>query len=201
MNYGRYLGIGTGLAFVYLCDSMVVQISNAFPRLRLSPYLLRAGVVFAFYKMGEYISTYRNMRTNSQFAASIYRNNLYTMNREALGRGFHVMNRRFLPEEREQFIVNGGIQKIGKRLFQYNPATHSDSEEEEAEKVRLLNEGIPPYRWPKIMEKIREDNKQRTEAGELLHIEPFRPSEALDKDGLKFGIRVFRGFDHKNVIA
>ncbi len=200
MNYGRYAGVAAGLAFVYLCDRPIMQASRKFPMLRFSPNLVRFIVVFGFYKLGENLTTCRYLRTNTMYLASLYRNNLWTRNKEALARNFHVMNRKFLPEEREMFIVNRDIQRIGRRLFKYNPAIHAGTEEEEATKARLLNDGVPPYRIPSIVEQIREQNKERIAAGEQLRLEPFRPLEVLDKEGYKFGIRFFRGFSHRNVL-
>jgi hypothetical protein len=199
MNTLRYFGIGSGLLFCYLCNPLLLNFSKSVPLLRLNPNLMRFLVVFSFYKVGENLSSYRYMRTNS-ILTDLYRNNLFTLTKENFGRQFYVMNRKFLPEEREQFIVNRDIQRIGKRLFKYNPAIHTGTEEEEAAAVERLNAGIPPYRVPSIISKILAENKERIDAGEDVRVEPFRPMAALDKTGHKYGMRKFEGFRHQNVL-
>lgn len=199
MNYGKYVGIGSGLLFIYFCDSLVMQLTRPFPRMKQYPVALRAAVVLAFYKLGENLSSHRYMRTNS-ILAGLYRNNTFTLNKESLARNFAVMNRKFTEEEREHFCYNKGAQKIGQRLFAYNPAIHKGTEEEEKKKAEQLYSGLPPYKMPFIIDIIKEENKERVQAGEALQIEPFRPLNFIDKEGEMFKVRNFQGFTHRHLL-
>ena len=116
--------------------------------------------------------------------AKMYTNNVITANeREVLRSPF--FNRKFLPEEIEQFLHNEKVQTKGRKRYTYNKAIHGNDENAFKEKFERMNSGRH-YLNDDMLNKIKENNKTKTDNKEVVRLVPWNAARSMDLSGDKY---------------
>ena len=80
-------------------------------------------------------------------------------------------NRKFLPEEIEQFLHNENVQNKGRKRYIYNSVVHGDDEEAFKKVFERMNSG--KHKFTKEMKlKIRELNQSKLDNDEVIRMVP-----------------------------
>ena len=109
--------------------------------------------------------------------ASYYSNNRITQNKREILR-MPNFNRKFLPEEIEQFLHNENVQTKGRKRYIYNSEIHGDNEEAFKRKFERMNSGEHRFNKEMINE-IRSNNQEKLSNDEVLHMIPWKTSDNL----------------------
>ena len=114
----------------------------------------------------------------------MYTNNVITANeREVLRSPF--FNRKFLPEEIEQFLHNENVQTKGRKRYTYNKKIHGDDENSFKEKFERMNSGKHSLS-DNMLNRIKEDNKAKTENKEVVRLVPWNAVRSMVLSGAKY---------------
>ena len=110
--------------------------------------------------------------------ASFYSNNNLTRNKREVMR-MPNFNRKFLPEEIEQFLHNENVQNKGRKRYIYNSEVHGDDEEAFKKVFERMNSG--KHKFTKEMKlKIRELNQSKLDNDEAIRMVPWNVTSNIN---------------------
>lgn len=117
-------------------------------------------------------------KARDSFIGNMYSNNLLTGNKRAVLQ-MPNFNRKFLPEEIEQFLHNEMVQSKGRKRYIYNPEIHGEDEAAFKKYFGRMNSGEHRFTLEMLAE-IREANAAKEAQGEVVRLVPWnaRPNMA-----------------------
>jgi len=192
-NNGKFFGIVGGLWVYWVGRPVWAKMRKTNPRFLYQPYwnpILKVTVVVAGYFVGDYISTSSLRRGAEDQISSLYNNNAFLKNKEALVRSFEPLNRKFTDEEIHQFYVNKYRKESHERRWIYNPYIHGEKEDYE----RLISNAesrIPASEQAQVKAKIAEENREKIAAGEIVQDKPYNITDFVDVSGERTVIQRF----------
>ena len=98
-------------------------------------------------------------------------NNELTRNKLEIKR-MPKFNRKFLPEEIEQFLHNENVQTKGRKRYIYNPMIHGDDEDAFKEYFERMNSGEHRL-TDDMIDRIREMNAAKKQNNESVQLVPW----------------------------
>ena len=132
----------------------------------------------------DYLFRYDRTAGNT-FDSNLYTNQLYNSNKRQFARNYEDFNRRFTPEEIEQFLFNEKLRTFGRKNFVHNEHVHPPLEEHQV-KHNTYNDGVW-YFSADIHKRINTDNAEKILDGEIIKMKPFVLLDHVDYTGMKLG--------------
>ena len=145
-----------------------------------------AGIIFAGSNafIVDYLFRYDRTAGNT-YDSHLYTNQLFNLNKRLFARNFEEFNRKFLPDEIEQFMFNEKLKTYGRKNFVHNEHVHPPLEEHKI-KHKAFNDGVQ-YMSHEMQKKINIENAEKILDGEKIKIKPFVLSDNCDYTGVNVG--------------
>ena len=110
--------------------------------------------------------------------ADVYSNNKLTANKREVLR-IQNFNRKFLPEEIEQFLHNENLITKGRKRYTYNPHVHGEDEAKFKTKFERVNSGEHSFSQ-QMMDSIRSENQLKLDNHEVVRLVPWKARTSLN---------------------
>ncbi len=140
-----------------------------------------------------------NVRRSNSYIQSFYEQHKINASKRSFLLNYKCFNRKFTPEEMDQFVFNIKLKYRGPKLYHYNPYIHGEDESQHQQRHDMFNQGVQ-FMSQEMIQNISQSNKSKTENGETIQMAPFKVNEHLDVTGKLLGIRHLNLFGKANTI-